>query len=370
MVSWVVLSRRLRNKLTISKVVVALLLGTVFFNEFLVYSLQAFRWINIPAIRNKDEELIVLFVADPQLIGIQDEMGFPVGPIARWDSDRYLRNSFSRAYQHTQPDVIVFLGDLLDEGSKASKNEYLSYVDRFNNIFYETKFSKTVIIPGDNDIGGEGADLRTPFKVARFEKHFEPIEGVVNHLFIDFMKLDIRYGDVEGRRQAFRRLAPNLTAPIRIIINHESLITRRKENIYPILRLAQPHVVVSAHWHWSEIYNCATCLSDNTDLDHWPYEAKDMKNVRNFVEVDLTQTISLDEIMVPTCSYRMGVPHMGYGVALINKSGRMKYAVLWLPSRYPLLYVYIVVLIFAVISLCLEFIFSSIGGQPQKRGYR
>ena len=55
---------------------------------------------------------------------------------------RYLRNSFSRAYQHTQPDVIVFLGDLLDEGSKASKNEYLSYVDRFNNIFYETKFSK------------------------------------------------------------------------------------------------------------------------------------------------------------------------------------------------------------------------------------
>ena len=52
-------------------------------------------------------------------------------------------------------------------------------------------FKKTVIIPGDNDIGGEGADLRTPFKVARFEKHFEPIEGVVNHLFIDFMKVKV-----------------------------------------------------------------------------------------------------------------------------------------------------------------------------------
>ncbi|GFR99648.1 metallophosphoesterase 1 [Elysia marginata] len=312
--------------------------------------------------------MVVLFVADPQLIGIQDEMGFPVGSIARWDSDRYLRSSFSRAYQHARPDVIVFLGDLLDEGSKASKSEYLSYVERFNNIFYETKFCKRVIIPGDNDIGGEGADLRTPFKVARFERHFEAIEGVENYLFVDFIKLDIRDHNVEGRRQVFRRMSSSLTAPIRIVINHESLITRRKENIYPVLQLAQPSVVVSAHWHWSQVYSCATCLSDNADLNHWPLKARDMKNTHGFVEVDVSQTVSLDEIMVPTCSYRMGVPHMGYGVAVINKSGQMKYAVLWLPSRYPLLYVYIVVLIIAVILLCLEFIFSSCGSQ--KRGYR
>ncbi|GFO44640.1 metallophosphoesterase 1 [Plakobranchus ocellatus] len=308
---------------------------------------------------NKEEEMVALFVADPQLIGIQDEMGFPIGALARWDSDRYLRNSFSRVYEHTQPDVIVFLGDLLDEGSKAFKDEYLSYVERFNSIFYEKKYSKTIVIAGDNDIGGEGADMRTPFKVARFEKHFDAIEGVVNHMFVDFIKLDIRYGDVEARRQAYRRMVPTLKAPFRIIINHESVMTRRKENVYPILKFVQPHAVISAHWHWSHIYSCATCLEENEDLSYWPYYERDSKNNRGFEEIDLTQQASLDEIMVPTCSYRMGVPYMGYGVAIINKSGLMKYTVLWLPSRYPLLYIYAAVLLVSVILLCFEFIFSS-----------
>ena len=38
--------------------------------------------------RDPSEELVVLLVSDPQLIGIQDELGFPVGTITRWDSDR------------------------------------------------------------------------------------------------------------------------------------------------------------------------------------------------------------------------------------------------------------------------------------------
>lgn len=33
--------------------------------------------------------MVMLMVSDPQIIGIQEEMGFPVGPLARWDSDRY-----------------------------------------------------------------------------------------------------------------------------------------------------------------------------------------------------------------------------------------------------------------------------------------
>ena len=67
------------------------------------------------------------------------------------------------------------------------------------------------------------------------------------------------------------------------------------------------------------MFSCADCLSDNEDLNHWPYKPRNIKNLRGFVDVDLTQTVSLDEIMVPTCSYRMGVPHMGYGVAIISK---------------------------------------------------
>lgn len=56
--------------------------------------------------------------------------------------DSYLRKTFSRVYEHTQPDVIIFLGDIMDEGSKATDLEYESYFNRFNNIFYEKKHTK------------------------------------------------------------------------------------------------------------------------------------------------------------------------------------------------------------------------------------
>ena len=48
---------------------------------------------------------------------------------------------------------------------------------------------QNVYIPGDNDIGGEGADFRTKFKVSRFERHFENLTGVVNAHFVDFIKV-------------------------------------------------------------------------------------------------------------------------------------------------------------------------------------
>jgi len=62
----------------------------------------------------------------------------------------------------------------------------------------------------------------------------------------------------------------------------------------------------------------------------------------------------LHEIVVPTCSYRMGVKEMSFGISVINlnsirntKEGKIElfYANLWLPSRFALLYVYLAALI-------------------------
>jgi hypothetical protein len=39
-----------------------------------------------------------------------------LGIITRWDSDRYLSKTFSWAKYAYNPDVVVFLGDLMDEG--------------------------------------------------------------------------------------------------------------------------------------------------------------------------------------------------------------------------------------------------------------
>lgn len=48
---------------------------------------------------------------------------------------RYLRRTFQRAYAHTRPDVVVFLGDLLDEGTSATDNEFHEYWTRIQSIF-------------------------------------------------------------------------------------------------------------------------------------------------------------------------------------------------------------------------------------------
>ena len=46
-----------------------------------------------------------------------------------------------------------------------------------------------IYIPGDNDIGGEGRDYKTQWKVNRFEENFEKITGLVNVEFVDFIKV-------------------------------------------------------------------------------------------------------------------------------------------------------------------------------------
>ena len=92
---------------------------------------------------------------------------------------------------------------------------------------------------------------------------------------------------------------------------------------------------------------------------------------------------SLYEISIPTCSYRMGVPNMGYGVMTISKykkkkkekdlflyyiififiaeNGNAFLSILWLHSRYGCLYLYlffiIIVLLMIFSRFCLNFIF-------------
>lgn len=335
--------RKLRS-LSLRSVTLIMVLAVVMTNEYLVYWVQSWRWPVLPVqSRDSGDELVVLLVSDPQLIGIQDELGFPIGSITRWDSDRFLQKTFSLAFSYTRPDVVVFLGDLFDEGSKASTSEYESYLSRFESIFYQIKSTKVVYVPGDNDIGGEGADFRTPFKVSRFENHFHNLTGVINVHFVDFIMMDFRtqYDSPLEKKQIFTDLVHQLSAPIRVLVNHESVITKMKMLVYPMLKLVQPNLILSGHWHESYHYVCETCLSSNEDSAHWPVHIRDIRKLQGFTEVDFTSLLAINEIMVPTCSYRMGTATMGYGVGVLRKSGSMQYSVLWLPSRYHQLYVYL-----------------------------
>ena len=133
----------------------------------------------------------ILLVADPQIQGNLHEG--PWGFVRRWDADRYLAKTFSWANSAYSPNLVVFLGDLLDEGSEADEDDYAEYVQRFKSIYGLTPDDlakcaaagsgvqaggllkdscQTVFLPGDNDIGGEGIDPVTVPKVKRFNQNF------------------------------------------------------------------------------------------------------------------------------------------------------------------------------------------------------
>lgn len=73
-------------------------------------------------------------VADPQILGETFDRS-TYNSLAIYDNDRTLKSSFKNAVVHSNPDVICFLGDLMDEGSAANIAQYERYLQRFKRIF-------------------------------------------------------------------------------------------------------------------------------------------------------------------------------------------------------------------------------------------
>ena len=105
-----------------------ILIAVVLYNEYYAYYAAYTSW------PHKGTGTSVLLVADPQLQGLEDERR--AGSVTRWDADRYLRKTFAWAASCYSPDAVVFLGDLLDEGSRTGDGDiYDDYVARFKSIY-------------------------------------------------------------------------------------------------------------------------------------------------------------------------------------------------------------------------------------------
>ena len=65
------------------------------------------------------------------------------------------------------------------------------------------------------------------------------------------------------------------------------------------------------------MYRCTSCYSLT---DGHPSNDGDVSEIIGNVKltIDLNDRSKLHEITVPTCSYRMGVPKMGFGTAVIG----------------------------------------------------
>lgn len=127
----------------------------------------------------------ILLVADPQLI---DNHTYPsynplVLSLSKFTVDNYIYKNYWRLVEHLNPDAVIFLGDLLDNGRESSDKYYEHELTRFNKIFQPERLRKDGVevfmnIPGNHDIGfGDGVIKHS---VDRFKRDF----GLPNQNFL------------------------------------------------------------------------------------------------------------------------------------------------------------------------------------------
>lgn len=320
-----------------------------FYVDNFSYKLSSRDWDLTSLNSSSNERMRVLVVSDPQLVGDVDEHWL-FGAVTRMDSDWYLYNGYQHALKLSQPDVVLYLGDLLDEGSKASNEQFDSYVARFKSVFQTPSHIKQIFIPGDNDIGGEGFEMIEDWKVERFFKHF-PTNLVTNVQFVDFVTVKEFGRSIYVVKIEDQLILQQSSEAIKVFISHLGALDHYHYLSHK-LKPIDPNLVLAGHEHWASYISCYKC-----------WRKKSSRKVRRlFEDNDLRHNI-LDksliyQIVSPTSSYRMGVKYSGYGLLDLDSSGNMKYRILWLPRRYPLLYAYLVGGVVVACAIVCHIIFS------------
>jgi len=335
--------------LNFSKLCVLILFGTIAYNEYVVYYMHYYGW---PRVSN--EACTLLFLADPQIQGKSLEPPGLVGSIQRWDSDRYLGNVYHWITAAYPAATAIFLGDLLDEGSISTPDDFSEYATRFKSIFPGYRVKKTIYTPGDNDIGGEGMDMVTLAKLDRFNRVF----GLQKSVIEACPKLDI----VPVSRLTEHGLL-NITSKLEflskdktvVVISHLPVLPLSGRFAEKIMTDVNPDIIFSGHDHRGAVFSGEraslkskkemTMFSKNDDIS--PFKV-DTRTRNEEGKLELSERVT--EIIVPTLSYRMGVKEMGAGLAVFHpETGEMMYYNLWLPARFPLLYAYVASIIVVVV---------------------
>ena len=175
------------------------LFALIFFCEFLIYYLVLFRC-SYPALEaggEADEGRAVraMFLADTHLLG--SRLGHWFDKLRReWQMHR----AFQTAQTYFRPDLVVFLGDVFDEGKWCPEDEFSAYVLRFSSLFHVSPGTKVRVVAGNHDVGFHYA--LTPRLEARFEAAFgtPPVD-----LFT------LKDGKITSKR-AFRKQRPPIAA--------------------------------------------------------------------------------------------------------------------------------------------------------------
>lgn len=288
-----------------------LLLGYTLSVEWAVY--LAGPWWQWPAAGREEAATRLLLVADPQLLGRLHTARGPLGALERWDADRFISKTFALANDYLKPHVVIFLGDLFDEGELATDEDFRSYVERFFAIFAQLNYQQAIFVPGDNDIGGEGHPVGSA-ELRRFSSYFR------NDTFLTYRGIDFIKVSYLRASYAYRSYLSKLGSNVRIVLSHVPLSTS-----YGRYMRDSVHLV-------AEQGGPVERLDLQLGVDGQPLRLH-LPGGR------------LHELRLPPCSYRLGTPAVGFGAALLGPEERvLTYGVLWSPRRLLHLAGYLAVL--------------------------
>ncbi|VDM40700.1 unnamed protein product [Toxocara canis] len=267
-------------------------LFTIIWNEWVTWTWSELLW-NVQS-ASEDHEVRFLVVADPQLIGYWEERHlFP--DLTRWDADRYLRKGFVRALRASGADVVVFLGDLMNEGVHMSKSEFELSVARFENIFHIPDHK--IYVPGDNDVGGEHERV-LPYLVGRFANHFV---SNFNARSLGLGSLNfVHVNSFNGATDVIWNGSTSLT----VVLSHLPIL-RFRGLVQQLRQMLFPTLILSAHDHVANFYEEHRHSSRH-------YTRVPLIEVGP-VAATVGQDAKLVEFQTATCNYRMGVANMAYG---------------------------------------------------------
>ncbi|EFO93945.1 hypothetical protein CRE_12792 [Caenorhabditis remanei] len=282
----------------------------------------------------------IIIVADPQLIGYRNEK---YGAIARWDSDRYLSTGYGYAKWRFRPNAVIFLGDLFDEGLESNDDEWHETYERFVGIYTIDAGDNSIYIAGDNDIGGE-SEIISESRRNQFNNYFRN----------NVTDLKNRYSFSETylfENQNLKHLTKAQASIAKIMLTHVPYLVEGYKHTDVGLNM---DLILSAHDHTTGIYeyqrSAPRAVLFTRVSDASPTYIK-----------TIGPSEPLIELQTPTCSYRMGVYSMGYGALSIcrlndgYRSTQVQYSVMWLPSRFAQLFLYL----FTVISCASWIIFQT-----------
>jgi hypothetical protein len=264
-------------------------------------------------------------VADPQILGNKNEYFF-----SRLDNDRHLAQNYRVALKFVQPNVIIFLGDLMDEGSIATDRQYLDYFERFMKLFPIPENVTAIYVPGDNDVGGEGGER---IDSRRFEAVFS------NETFWN-LRGEIEIFHLNKIARKYPKISKNQSNSTRIVISHYEVMNSYDRDMTNYLKEIKPKIIFSAHNH-------KTSFNKGEVGNYKSYPLNDL------ISINLHNLSEIIEIQIPTASYRMGTMTVGFGQAIIEDE-ILQYSPLFVISRFYQFIIYIVVIKLALCTCCMR----------------